>query len=897
MEYSAIQKAAINTINDDLQIIACAGAGKTGVVTRRIINILKKKARIKPCNIVAFTFTEKAADELKSRIYKYAKEELGNTVGFAEMYVGTIHGFCLNMLQEYIPEFQTFSVLDEMKTKLFINRYYSESGMNDLDLKIYTETNLFLQVLSVLNESFENRKKWDQRTKTAVAKYKQLLYDHHYFDYSLILREMIEQLDSNKEFYKVVTERVKYLTVDEYQDINPIQESLIKRIKNGGCNLCVVGDDDQTIYQFRGSDQDNIITFKDRYNVKKSITLDTDYRSTSAIVDIAHRVILNNGRRLAKKMSSGADFSYEHGDTVIKEFDEIDEECEFVAEQIERLHSLGVPYSEIAVLIRKRKFGAFFSKAFEAHGIPHIVEGVNGLFDTRECQAAAGIFYYLENSISYDDLYALWCDVNYNINKRDIRNAINRLCKIDVCSLEFYSEFILQQIYHDFLKTIHIVETSRETEVILYNLGKFSQVINDFEAINYSCKPGRKLGGFCNYLRYTADGAYPEGQQDNVYIRPDAVNIMTVHQSKGLEFTAVFVPGLNKNNFPSARMGGKGIWHVIDRSFVINSDRFEGGEEDERKLFYVAVTRAKKYLFLTRAPFRRDKNRSVFLDEAMESEYLEQYDDKVKYSSRQLPPMKKEAAPLNLNFSILQDYFDCAYRFKISMFYGFVQPIDQAMGYGTSMHNIVRTIHKKYLDGGKLTANEVNKIVDDTFYLPYASDMLNEQMLKAAKRSVNQYFEKNKKDMDRIEMAEEAIELDLGDGIKVNGRIDLVKKIDEYGKEKTTIIDFKTANNNVTECVNTEQLRIYAIGYKELTGRSPDYLEVVNLDNAESERVRVTKSLEHEVVNDITKVADNIRSNKLKRHCTKSNCSECYINYLCLDKQGLEKYTKSRKRR
>ena len=128
------QIEAVNAIDDDVEIIACAGAGKTGVVTRRIINILKCKDDVIPNNIVAFTFTKKAAEELKSRVYSMGKDVLGDTKGFAEMYIGTIHGFCLKMLQEYLPEFQTFTVLDDIHTKLFVERYYEEIGMKDMNL-------------------------------------------------------------------------------------------------------------------------------------------------------------------------------------------------------------------------------------------------------------------------------------------------------------------------------------------------------------------------------------------------------------------------------------------------------------------------------------------------------------------------------------------------------------------------------------------------------------------------------------------------------------------------------------------------------------------------------------------------------------------------------------------
>lgn len=887
-DLSEKQREAVETINDDLEIIACAGAGKTGVVTRRIVNILKCNEDVQPENIVAFTFTEKAADELKSRIYKYGEGVLGNTKGFANMYVGTIHGFCLKMLQEHILQFQKFTVLDEIKTKLYIEKNYDTCGMADLELRKFVETGLFLNVMSTLNENWFEREKWDEKTKKAVDNYKKVFYEKNYFDYSLIMQEMLYQLENNQEFAKTVTNQIKYLTVDEYQDTNPIQERLIRFLKEGGCNLCIVGDDDQTIYQFRGSNPENILTFKERYGIEKYIILGTDHRSSEAIIDIAQRVIMNNTKRLPKEMKSGELVPYDDGDTIYHEFENCEDEYKFIAERIQELHSIGMKYSEIAVLLRKRKFGPDIAKLFDEYNIPYIIEGVNELFNTPECKAAKGIFEYLTGNIGMMELFQLWKNIEYNLNEKEIADAIATLEAIDVDSKKFYGDFILQKVYHDFLRQISIVDNheNEKAEIILYNLGKFSQVINDFETIYYATLPKNKLRNFCGFLEYTAKGFYPEGYIANTYIRPDAINIMTVHQSKGLEFAAVFIPQLNKNNFPSAKKGGKGIWHVINKDWIANSERFDGGIEEERKLFYVAITRAKKYLCLTRAPYNnREKNVSTFLVEAKDSPYMLGYDEEMHYSQEHLPKMDKGAAPINLNFSILQDYFECAYRFKLSMFYGFVQPIVPALGYGKAMHEIVMNIHRKYLSGEELSKNDIDNIVDESFYLPYANPKLEANMLEGARKSIQGYVSKNECDFDKITMAEADIELDMGDGIKVNGRIDLVKRREISGEEKTYIVDFKTASREVTECINAEQLKIYALGYQKLTGESADYLEIYNLDSSESERQRVTKGLLDDVSRDIKSAATNIRQNILPRKCSKEKCKNCYLNYLCLSKK------------
>lgn len=886
------QIEAVNAINEDVEIIACAGAGKTGVVTRRIVNILKSKLGILPENIVAFTFTKKAAEELKSRIYTLGQTDLGHTHGFANMYIGTIHGFCLKMLQEFLPEFQSFSVLDEVHTKLFVERYYEEIGMVELGLQKYIETDLFIRVMSLLNENWYDSHKWSPDVQEAFEKYRKKLYAEKYFDYSLILREMVQQLESNLVFRGIIAEKVKYLTVDEYQDTNPVQERLVNLLKELGANLCVVGDDDQTIYQFRGSDSNNILTFMQRYNIQKYIVLDTDYRSTEGIVNVAKNVIVHNSRRLPKEMQSGCKTVYDDGDVTFKEFVLPEDEYEFMAQNIEKLHTLGIPYSEIAVLLRKRKIGPNIAEVLEEHGIPFIIEGMNELMYTTECKAAKGIFEYLNGEIDSTELFKRWLAIDYPFNKKEVADSLQFLMTLDVSKMKYYPDLNLQKIYQDFLKGISLVEDGRpETEIILYNLGKFSQVIGDYEVINFTLKPKSKLYGFCAFLKYTAGNYYPEGYLTNSYTKPDAVSIMTVHQSKGLEYAAVFIPGLNKNFFPAQKVGGKGIWHVIQRNWISGSSRFDGDLEDERKLFYVAVTRAKKYLYITRAKETRDKTVSPFFEEAKGAPCMLPYNDRVIHNVNHLPELRQSQMPLMLNFSLLEDYFECPYRFKLSMFYGFVQPFTELIGYGNAMHDIVRNINLAAINGTQITEDFIQQTFDQVFYLPYATPKQRQMMLESAKRGIKKYVERNQGTFSDIRMAETPIEIDMGDGVTVNGRIDMVKEVTIDGQKRTVIVDFKTANKRVKEAINSEQLKIYALGYQKLTGTSADFMEIYHLDSENTAREPVTTATVEGVESEIKQAADSIRRNDLPKNCSKENCSKCRLGHLCLSKADQKKYT------
>ena len=265
--YTPNQLTAIQEIDSNLQIIACAGSGKTQVISARIVEILKRKKHggIKPENIVAFTFTEKAAAELKDRISTLVKKEFGDLPGMAEMYVGTVHGFCLELLQTYLFEYLKYTVLTEVQTRLLVSRNSKKSGLSDVEIiagpskgeklkRGGRDVRVFLEALNVIREDNVDASKLSPALKAALSAYTDLLDKHRYLDYSRIMVEAVATLydsdgGANQTLQKRIAQRVKYLIVDEYQDINPIQEALIRRLHTLGANICVVGDDDQTLYQ------------------------------------------------------------------------------------------------------------------------------------------------------------------------------------------------------------------------------------------------------------------------------------------------------------------------------------------------------------------------------------------------------------------------------------------------------------------------------------------------------------------------------------------------------------------------------------------------------------------------------------------------------------------------
>lgn len=268
-----------------------------------------------------------------------------------------------------------------------------------------------------------------------------------------------------------------------------------------------------------------------------------------------------------------------------------------------------------------------------------------------------------------------------------------------------FQVYNLQRQFMAFLENAELREErvpNGRGEMAFYNLGKFSQVISDFESIHFRSEPVEKYKSFAGFLEHHAEKAYPEGWQDNAYVSPDAVRIMTVHQAKGLQWPAVFIPQLVRNRFPSKGAGGRTPWHLIPAAAFENAARYKGGEADERRLFYVAVTRAQKFLHMTWAPTEGNSHAqspSDFFDEVRESRYVKR--KRQDYAARKrLPPRPKASvANVTLSFSDMKYFLECPYQFKLRILYGFNAPLAEALGYGKSLHDALAEVHGRALRG------------------------------------------------------------------------------------------------------------------------------------------------------------------------------------------------------
>lgn len=917
MELTAPQQAAIRYSGRNLQLIACAGSGKTEVVARRIAHLLTRPRRpLQPSNVVAFTFTNKAAAELKERVLLRTEEALGQRMpGFAEMYVGTIHGFCQDLLKTEVPKYLKFEPLDAVRQRLYIDRNSRSTGLttsatlNGRKLKRYVDTDRYSAATAALREDDVSlrRLKACSVANDGLPRYREKLDQDGYLDFSAMLEAAVNELDGSDALREVLSNRIKYVVVDEYQDVNPIQERLIRHLHDLGAGLCVVGDDDQTIYQWRGSSVKNIITFGSRYRNVKQIRLEHNFRSTNGIVETANAFIKRVEDRLPKSMKFGGSQKYQAGDIVALSFDSPEAEADYIVRTMKHIRGLkfdtgsgprGLAWSDMSILLRSVKNnGAPIAEALTKARIPFIVGGIADLFDTPEAYAARATFHYISDTTIRSSgqpslpppkrkkLLSLWQSAKVGIRPKPLKAALAYATGIRNALREGNQTNFpsIQAVYLEFMELAKLREEKvpdGRGETVFFNLGRFSSAITDWESIHFSDRSSSAFEGFTMFLHFSGDGTYSEGMRDAPYAVPDAVQMMTVHQAKGREWPAVFIPALLRNRFPSRNMPSA-IWQLLPRDAFGDSARYDGSEDDERRLFYVAMTRSQKILHMTYAPIgsnRLYRRKSIFWDEVIESKWVKRKGQNYASRPHRLPSPRASVADVEFSFSDLKYMFDCPYQFKLRVLCGFNAPIQRALGYGKSLHDALAEVHYRAMRGDFVDEAQVPELVGRHLRTPYAFGDMLDTLETAAHRDIRNYILDNRDTFDQIEFAEKTVEVYLDDGVSVKGRIDLVRRLDT---DETKIVDLKSSERSQDEDVSEHQLHTYALGYEELTGRSADYVEIYELRERKPKRRPVDDEFTEDVKERTVAAAEALRKMQFEPTPSRSRCRNCDFARLC----------------
>jgi DNA helicase-2/ATP-dependent DNA helicase PcrA len=372
------QQAVVDHRGGHLQVIACAGAGKTESISRRMAALIAGGA--KPESIIAFTFTDKAAAELKERVVRRVGETLGKEFldRLGPMYVGTIHSYCFRLLQTYVPKYGNYDVLDENRHAGFLSREFRTLGLKDLAPKHWEAIEEFQTAADVISNELVDVDDVPGKLGDCYRAYLAALDRYHFLTFGRLIALAVEELGDIGVFSRIHS-ALTHLFVDEYQDINPAQERLIQILATDPVKLCVVGDDDQSIYQWRGADVRNILEFARRHDGVTTHVLDTNRRSRPGIIAVANRFAASIKPRLEKTMAPARAGSEAEVSTWLAGTP--GDEAAQIAETIERLAERGHAYRDIAVLYRSvRTSGPPLIEALDRRNIPYTCAGRTGLF-------------------------------------------------------------------------------------------------------------------------------------------------------------------------------------------------------------------------------------------------------------------------------------------------------------------------------------------------------------------------------------------------------------------------------------------------------------------------------------------------------------------------------------
>ena len=832
------QHAVVSHRGSHLQVVACAGSGKTEAISRRVAGLIDEG--VEPYEIIAFTFTERAATALKARITKRVAESKGGEFldRLGPMFVGTIHSYCLRLLQDHVPQYGNFDVLTEHRLAGLLSREHKriELAAVTKDPRHWRPIFDFRRNVDVVeNEQIPLSMLAGTAFGKCLASYQNMLARYHYLTFGQLISAAVAALKTPTVFERVHN-RLRHLIVDEYQDINPAQEELIRLLGRPPVQVCVVGDDDQAIYQWRGSDVDNILTFKHRYHaVERSLSVNR--RSRPTILATANTFAKSIAPRLDKAMEPfrpNAEL-----ELLAWAADTQDDEAETIASTIERLHAKGYRYKDVAVLFRSvRTSSPPLVAALKVRGIPFRCAGRTGLFQQPEASALGRLYAWLSGNdwknerfgesepVTLDQLVASFGSLfGPSVNTADLERYLEDWRKL---SGDDTKPVNLVRDYYRLLQILGVQQIDLEQPEASARMGclaRFSEILADYEHVTrrarYLDESGQRVfrGGtdrgiyfyrrLFNYLQHYALDAYEDFEGEDTF-HLDAVDILTVHQAKGLEWPVVFIPALVKGRFPSRRAGEAQEWLVPDAAFPQNvRRRYEGGDAEERRLFYVALTRAKDLVYLSR--FRRMKNRFHPSDYLLE---VAGGDPPVRTTlplpGPFVPPADEVEELPTLSFSELALYEGCPLRYRLSSSLGFQPQLATELGYGKAIHHILRRLADTTRATGTLpTLADVNRIFEDEFYLPFANKPAFDQLLGRARALVDKYLGEYRDDLLRVWETERAFALHLDNGV-VNGRADVILDREGGVVGALALVDYKTATEQTTDDVFAFQLAIYA---------------------------------------------------------------------------------------
>ena len=833
-ELTADQRAAATDSGSDVLVIACAGSGKSRTLAYRIAWLISQGCD--PESIVAFTFTNNAAESIQRRVAT-ALTKIGRpSTEVGKIWIGTIHSFCEQLLVQIDARYRQFDALDQNGLHLFLisrNPQLGLHGLRNREQRYFKRIKEVASAWTTLHDEvldLDQISELDPQLGESLHTLNDLLDESNYIDFSLMIRLIVDRLETGDLQTLEATRHIRHLLVDEYQDTNPLQERLVRLLRRRCNTLTVVGDDDQSIYGWRGADVHNILGFIDRNPWATEHTLAHNFRSTPLIVRSADGFVRAElgANRLPKDPE--ADHGFGPDELGVFGFADRSSEAAWVADRISAL--MGSPYedeggargltpADFAILMRSTgqaesdgsARSLAFTRALDAQNISYTLEAGGSVFGRPhvallrdamellrdESPDRPTVYGFIDESVR--PLFANVCEASvaevYARWGRDIHTPI------DVERRRVYP----QRLLHDLLGAFGVSSVDPD-EGVMADIGVLSRLLQDVETVNVSIDTPRRYQGILNFMQNIAEAGY-QSATDAAVRRPDAVTISTVHKAKGLEYPVVFVVDVEQQRFPKRRERYRGWLPRELLAPALDPPRRAYGtdREQEARLFYTALTRAERFLYVTHAAWlpggRRAARESPFSGRLTDDAVLRSAplaDELPPNDLPTVPPRRRvDETVLPTTFSEIRYFLRCPRDYKFRHVWGFSPPIPEMFGFGQTVHASVGKLHERFGDRPP-EVDDAEAVAREIFHLkhvppsnePVERPGAYERAADAAARIVRDYADGYREDFERRRQLEVQFEIPLQDTV-LGGSIDLLLHLDEEGEIlDASVVDFKT---------------------------------------------------------------------------------------------------------
>jgi len=952
------QIEAVTHKDGPLLIIAGAGTGKTMVITRRIAWLLSE-GLAKTEEILALTFTDKAAHEMQERV------DILMPYGYTDIWISTFHAFGDKLLRENAliaglnPDFK---VLPQAEAAVFFREHLFEFTLSyyrplaDPTRFIEALISLFSRAkdedvspqeyLKFAQEYLLDSKGKPEDKAQAEEALQQMEVAHAYVKYQeLLAAEGL--LDFGNQFYLVLQllrqhplvlkryqQQFKYILVDEFQDTNFAQFQIVKLLSGGHRNIAVVADDDQCIYRWRGAAYSNVLNFIEVYPEAKKISLIQNYRSTQVILDNAYRLIQHNNperfevkaninKRLVGVAGEGRSPEHLHFDTHSTETDNV---ARILKEKVD---SGKYNYRDFAILVRSNSDAQGFLQALNMQGVPWQFSGNQGLYSREEVKLCINFLRVTANPSDSLSLYYLASSEVYRFNLSELslcthyskrRNkslylvfqGLDNIAELSELSEEFkkkVKEFLADiekflrvsrqettgRLLYSFLVDTGYLKKlaqnpSLENETKIQNLARFFNNVRDFELV---AKEDRVIN-FVNYLNLLIDAGDdpPTVEAD---LDSDAVNVLTIHKAKGLEFRVVFLVSLVQGRFPWPRRS-----QPIELPDVLIKEVLPQGDfhiQEERRLFYVGMTRAQEELYFTSAADyggSRMRRISQFVLEAQGKETREAQKKKVSAleAIERFAPCRESAKSgyaqipedklISLSYYHIDDYLTCPLKYKYVNILRVPIMEHHTVIYGRAMHDAVSKYFQLKMSGKKMALADLLSAFKESFDPQgFLDEKHQQERFRIGQEALIKLFNDEERRNSQPKFIEKGFSFIL-EGNKITGRFDRV----DMREDGAVIIDFKTSQIKTQKDADKRtkeslQLVLYALAYKNIFGIMPRSVELYFLESGIIGSAEVGEDGFEGIKEKIAEVAEGIRNQEFKASPAYMACTYCAYNQIC----------------